>query len=115
MPSDCRRAGPHHQLKLRFNYRLAFLLVILAALAIREVALELRPSFLRPGLHLYAYVGNTGDGTVTAVDLVKLAPVATISVGADPTGIRAHPTRKEIWGLSTTGGYVWVLDATTNW
>ena len=32
-------------------------------LAIREVALELRPSFLRPELHLFAYVGNTADGT----------------------------------------------------
>ena len=101
-------------MKLRLNYRLVILLVFLAVLAFREVALELRPSFLRPGLHLCAYVDNTADGTVTAIDLVKLAPVATISVGADPTGIRANPARKEIWGLSSTGGYAWVLDVTTN-
>ena len=37
-------------MKLRLNYRLVILLVILGALAAREVALELRPSFLRPGL-----------------------------------------------------------------
>ena len=62
----------------RVNYRLVILIVLLAGLAAREVALELRPSFLRPGLHLFAYVGNTGDGTVTAIDLVKLSPAATI-------------------------------------
>src|SRR5579863_697059 len=89
-------------------------MILLLGLAAREVAVELRPSFLRPGLHLFAYVGNTGDGTVTAVDLVKLSPAATIVVGAGPSGIRAHPTRKEIWGLSSAGGYVWVLDAATN-
>ena len=51
-------------MKIRLNYRLAFLLLLLLGLGIREVALELRPSFLRPGLHLFAYVGNTGDGTL---------------------------------------------------
>jgi hypothetical protein len=68
-------------LKLRFNFRLVFLLIVLAILAIREVVLELRPSFLRPGLHLFAYVGNTADGTVSAIDLIKLASVATVPVG----------------------------------
>ncbi|MGC2329839.1 MAG: hypothetical protein WA581_00145, partial [Candidatus Acidiferrales bacterium] len=101
-------------MKIRLNYRLVILLVFLAVLAVREVALELRPSFLRPGLHLFAYVDNTADGTVTAIDLVKLAPVATISVGADPSGIRANPRRKEIWGLSSAAGYAWVLDVATN-
>jgi hypothetical protein len=57
--------------KLRFNFRLVFLLLLLGAFAIREVALELRPSWLRPGLHLFAYVGNTADGTVSAIDLIK--------------------------------------------
>jgi YVTN family beta-propeller protein len=76
--------------------------------------MELRPSFLRPDLHLFAYVGNTADGTLTVVDLVKLSPIATIPVGAGPSGIRAHPTRKEIWGLSSAGGYAWVLDAPSN-
>ena len=98
----------------RLDYRFVFIAALLAALGTVEVARELRPSFLRPGLHLFAYVGNTADGTLTAVDLVKLAPAATISVGAEPSGIRAHPTRKEIWGVSSTGGYAWGLDVTTN-
>ena len=101
-------------MKQRVNYRLVFLLVILVVLAIREVAVELRPSFLRPGLHLLAYVGNTADGTVSVLDLVKLSPVATVSVGPGPSGLRAHPTRPEIWGLSSLGGYVWVLDVRSN-
>jgi YVTN family beta-propeller protein len=106
-----------HEMRLpsfRLNYRLVFLLALLAGLAAREIALELRPTFLRPGLHLFAYVGNTGDGTVTAIDLIKLAPVATVSVGAGPTGVRAHPTRKEIWGVSSGGGYLWILDPSSN-
>src|ERR1700675_5102996 len=101
-------------LKGALNKRLIFLLVLLGALATREVAFELRPSFLRPGLHLMAYVGNTADGTLTIIDLVKLSPVATILVGPGPSGVRAHPTRNEIWGLSSAGGYAWVLDTNTN-
>src|ERR1700693_6544354 len=101
-------------MKRPLNSRLILLLLILGALATREVAVELRPSFLRPGLHLMAYVGNTADGTLTVVDLVKLSPVATLSVGQGPGGVRAHPTRNEIWGLSSAGGYAWVLDTNTN-
>ena len=100
--------------KMLDHWRMIFLLVLLGALGTREVALELRPSFLRPGLHLFAYVDNTADGTVSAIDLVSLAPVATIPVGARPTGIRAHPSLPEIWGLSSAGGYAWVLDTATN-
>lgn len=86
-------------------------LLLLFAGAGRQVSKERRPSILRPGLRYYAYVGNTGDGTVTAVDLVSLRAVATIPVGPAPSGLRAHPSRDEIWGVSTAGGYVWVIDA----
>src|SRR5271156_7090678 len=91
-------------MKLRLNFRLVFVILLLLAFAIREVALELRPSFLRPGLHMFAYVGNTADGTVSAIDLIKLASVATIPVGPGPSGLRPHPTRPEIWGVSSNGG-----------
>jgi YVTN family beta-propeller protein len=95
----------------RFNLRFAFLLVVLLLAATRQVAREDRPSFLRPGLRLYAYVANSGDGTVTIVDLVSLHARKAVPVGPAPSGIRAHPTRDEIWGVSTGGGYVWVIDA----
>ncbi len=95
----------------RLNLRLLLLAVLLLAGAARQIARERQPTFLRPGLHLYAYAANTGDGTVTAVDLAALSAVASIPVGPAPSGLRAHPTRDEIWGVSTTGGYVWVIDA----
>ena len=60
-------------MKLRFNFRLLFLLALLLGLGIREVALDLRPSLVRPDLRLFAYVSNTADGTVTAVNLVTLS------------------------------------------
>jgi YVTN family beta-propeller protein len=96
------------------NFRLIFIGLVLISLAAREIALEQRPSFLRPGLKLCAYVANVGDGTVSVVDLVSLTVRATVSVGATPAGLRTHPTRAEIWGVSTDGGYVWVLDAKTD-
>jgi YVTN family beta-propeller protein len=95
----------------RINVRLVFLLVVVAGIAAINIAKEHRPSFLRPGLRLMAYVTNAGDGTVSAVDLVQLAVTATIPVGPAPSGIRAHPTRDEIWGVSSEGGFVWVIDA----
>jgi YVTN family beta-propeller protein len=96
------------------NIRLIVVAVLLIAFAAREIALEQRPSFLRPGLRLCAYVANVGDGTISAVDLVGLSVRATIPVGPTPSGLRAHPTRPEIWGVSTSGGYVFVLEAATD-
>jgi YVTN family beta-propeller protein len=96
------------------NYRLIIIALVLIALTAREIALEQRPSFLRPGLKLCAYVANAGDGTVSVVDLVTLGVRATVPVGVTPAGLRTHPTRAEIWGVSTDGGYVWVLDAKTD-
>src|SRR6185437_11594383 len=96
----------------RINFRLLFVAVVLVIVASWQIAREYRPSFLKPGLHLYAYVANGGDGTVSVVDLVSLSTIATIPVGPHPSGLRAQPARKEIWGVSTDGGYVWVIDAT---
>src|SRR5579871_2594837 len=96
------------------NIRLILISLALIGVVAREIALEQRPSFLRPGLKLCAYVANVGDGTVSVVDLVSLSVRATIPVGATPAGLRTHPTRAEIWGVSTDGGTVWVLDAPTD-
>lgn len=98
----------------KIPYRLIIIGAILLALVIREIAIQQHPSFLRPGLKLCAYVANSGDGTVSVVDLVSLSVRATISVGAGPASVRAHPTRKEIWGVSSSGGYAWILDTQTN-
>ena len=102
----------------RFNLRLILLLLLLALGAARQIAKENRPSLLRPGLRMRAYVTNRGDGsaslttggTLTIVDLVTLGVVKSVGVGPEPSGVRAHPSRDEIWGVSTGGGFVWVLD-----
>lgn len=108
-PTETGAPGPRRNL----NGRIIFILIVLLALAGLEILRERRPTFLRSGLRLNAYIGNIDDGTVTVVDLVRLAPTATVPVGPDPSGIRANPKRNEIWGVSSSGGYVWVLDVRT--
>src|SRR5277367_673102 len=95
------------------NFRVYILLVILLIVGVTEIVREHRPSFLRPGLRLCAYV-SAGDGSVTVIDLVKLAAVARVSVGPGLSGMREHPTRAEIWGVSSAGGYVWVINTRVN-
>src|SRR5713101_8296114 len=87
----------------------AVLLVGAAILLLREP----RVSFLRPGLQLNAYV-STADGSVAVVDLVRLRAVARVGVGPGLSGMREHPTRAEVWGVSSQGGYLWVLNARVN-
>jgi YVTN family beta-propeller protein len=100
-------------MKRRINPRILFLGAALCLFGIVVLAREHRPSFLRPGLRLNAYV-TTADGSVTVVDLVKLRAIAHVPVGPGPSSIREHPTRAEIWGVSGPNGDVWVLDAKTN-
>src|SRR5262249_39402909 len=69
--------------------------------------------FLRPDLHLCAYV-TTADGGLSVVDLVRLKAVARIPIGPGVSGVRAHPTRAEILGVRSVGGYVWLLHTRTN-
>jgi len=95
------------------NFRAYFLLAALVIGGIVLLLREHRPSFLHPDLHLCAYV-TTADGNVTVIDLVKLKAVARIAVGPGLSGMREHPTRPEIFGVSSTGGYVWILDPRAN-
>ena len=95
------------------RFRVYFLLCVLSLAAVIELLREHRPSFLRPDLHLAAYV-STADGSVTVVDLVKLKAIARIPVGPGLSGMREHPTRPEILGVSSAGGYVWILDPRAN-
>ncbi len=95
------------------NFRAYFLLAALAISGLVVLLREHRPSFLRPDLHLCAYV-TTADGNVTVVDLVKLKAVARIAVGPGLSGMREHPTRPEVFGVSSTGGYLWILDPRAN-
>src|ERR1700733_6081743 len=95
----------------RLNYRLLITAVLILAVAGVEIARERRPSFLRPGLRLYAFVGNAGDGTVSVVDLIRVSKIATIPIGPSPSGLRAHPKFNQVWGVSTEGGYAFAIDS----
>src|ERR1700733_7737606 len=97
----------------RKNIRVILLCAVLLFGALIIIAREHRPSFLRPGLRLNAYV-TTQDGEVNVIDLVNLRPVSHISVGPALSGLREHPTRPEVWGVSTQDGYVFVLGAYPN-
>ncbi len=109
-------------MKIHLNLRLVIAALLVAGFGAWVLAREHRPSLLQPNLRLYAYVANAGDGTLSVVDLAALRSVGSISVGPTPSGLRARPAspslspsfdtaREEIWGVSTAGGYVWVVDA----
>ncbi len=96
------------------NKRLLIALILLFVGAARQIAHERSIPVLRPGLHLYAYVANTRESSVTVVDLVALAARGQIVVGPSPSGIRAHPRRDEVWGVSTDAGMAWIIDVRRN-
>ena len=99
--------------------RVYFVLAILLVSATVVLLREHRPSFLRPNLHMYAYV-STDDGSLTIVDLAALRAIAKIPVGlpaqAGPaiSDLREHASRDEIWGVCNSGNYVFVLDTHSN-
>src|SRR6202140_3730618 len=95
------------------NVRVVLLTVVLLVGAAILLLREQRASFLRPGLRLNAYV-SMADGDVAVLDLVRLRAVARISIGPGLSGMREHPTRAEVWGVSSQGGYVWVLNTRVN-
>jgi DNA-binding beta-propeller fold protein YncE len=95
------------------NFRFYLTLLVLLTSATIVILSEHRPSFLRPNLHMYAYV-STADGSFTVVDLVALRSIAKIPVGSPIGDLREHSTRDEIWGACPTAGYVFVLDTHSN-
>jgi DNA-binding beta-propeller fold protein YncE len=92
--------------------RVYFTLFVLLASALVILLRDHRPSFLRPNLHMYAYV-STADGSVTVIDLARLQTIAKIPVGPNISDLREQTKRNEIWGVSAGGGYVFVLDPPT--
>jgi DNA-binding beta-propeller fold protein YncE len=98
------------------NFRAYFALLLLLVSAIVVLLREHRPSFLRPNLHMYAYVSST-DGTLTVIDLVRLQAVNKLDLGLPAVNIsdlREHTKRNEIWGASSSGNFVFVLDTPSN-
>jgi len=95
------------------NLRAYFALILLVVSAIVVLLREHRPSFLRPNLHLYAYVASA-DNSLTIIDLARLQAVNRLNVGATISDLREQATRNEIWGASASGNFVFVLDTNSS-
>jgi DNA-binding beta-propeller fold protein YncE len=95
------------------SFRVYFLAALLLVLAIVIVLREHRPSFLRPGLHLNAYV-SSADGSLVVLDLASLRVINKLYAGPQISDLREHQKRPEIWGVSSAGGFAFVLDTRSN-
>ena len=101
------------------NFRFYFALILLLISATIIILREHRPSFLRPNLHMCAYV-SSADGSLTVVDLVALHAIAKIPIcppaqaGSSISDLREHASRDEIWGACNSAGYLFVLDTHSN-
>ena len=98
----------------RFNLRLAFAVLVVLAGAAVQLAKEHRPSVLRPGLRMCAYVASAADGTVTVVDLVHLAATATIPVGRRPWNMAITRDGAKLYVANGRSNTVSVIDTARN-
>ncbi len=76
----------------------------------RQYSLPIYPDDYRE----FAYVANTGDGSVSVLDLVQLKRETTLKVAADPVAEASNPKRNEVYVVSRqsgqTAGSVAVID-----
>ena len=82
------------------------------------MALEVMLTFLMltiiAGATQFAYVTNSGDNTVSVIDIAKNEVVATVPIGSHPEGIVATPYGKKVYVTNTDIEYVSVIDTATN-
>src|SRR5260370_9214841 len=95
------------------NFRVYFLLAALSLAGLAVLLREHRPSFLRPALHLCAYV-TTADGNVTVVDLVKLKAMARLAALPGLSGSREHPTQPAPFRAAGAGSHASIPDPPAN-
>ena len=67
-----------------------------------------------PAYREYAYVSNGKSNSVSVLDMRNYRLIATIPVGANPTGIAANPQKNEIYAVNTGGNSISVIDAEQN-
>lgn len=89
---------------------LACLLLPLAVAGCRRNHFPHYPSSFRE----FAYVTNSGNNTVTVLDLVHLRQDRVLTVGANPTGIAANPKNNDVYVVNTDSGTVSVIDSIVN-
>jgi YVTN family beta-propeller protein len=52
----------------------------------------------------FAYVANSGDDTITVVDLVTWTVLATIPVGTQPVNVALDPSRPRVYVTNYASG-----------
>ncbi|PYY14069.1 MAG: hypothetical protein DMG61_11255, partial [Acidobacteria bacterium] len=67
-----------------------------------------------PAYREYAYVTNGKSNSVSVLDMRNYNAVATIPVGANPTGIAANSQKNEIYVVNTGSNSMSVIDAEQN-
>ena len=83
--------------------------------ALENVTAGANPSAIavNPGTH-QIYVANSGGSTVTVIDEVSHAVVATARTGKNPVAIAVDPVSNRIFVANFSGNTVAVIDGTTN-
>src|ERR1044072_3646528 len=61
-----------------------------------------------------AYVANSGSNTVSVLDAVSHAVVATIPVGQQPSGVAVNAAGTRAYATNRADGTVSVIDTSTN-
>jgi YVTN family beta-propeller protein len=71
-----------------------------------------------PNYREYAYIPNSGSGTVTILDVVNVRIDRELQVGQNPIAVAASPTRNEVYvvnaGAANGSGSISVIDAEHN-
>jgi YVTN family beta-propeller protein len=62
----------------------------------------------------FAYVTNSGDATVSKIDLGTYSVTATIPVGSNPIGIVVNPDGSEVYAVNNSSGTVSVIKTADN-
>jgi YVTN family beta-propeller protein len=64
--------------------------------------------------HEFAYVTDGASGTVSVLDLIDLRLDRALTVGKNPSGLAASPTRNEVYAVNTDSGTVSVINTALN-
>jgi YVTN family beta-propeller protein len=62
----------------------------------------------------YLYVANSGADTVSVIDAADNRVVATVAVGARPTGVAVSPDSSLVWVTNTASNDISLIDTRTN-
>jgi YVTN family beta-propeller protein len=91
--------------------------VLLALLAVTACGTHNFPQY-PPNYREYAYITNSGSGTVTVLDVVNLRVDRELQVGQNPAAVMASPTRNEVYvvnsGAEGGQGSISVIDSSKN-